>query len=53
MYLILAKETIPHVDGSGKCYTYDPPFESKLGFWYGLRLWPNNQYLFSDETYYV
>lgn len=31
-------ESIPHQELSGKCYTYDSPFQSLPGKWYGLRL---------------
>ncbi len=31
------KISVPHIKLSGRCYTYDPPFESMPGWWYGIR----------------
>ena len=31
------QESIPHPEDSGKCYTYDPPFESPPDVWHGIR----------------
>ena len=31
-------ETIHHPWLSGKCFTYDPPFSSRPGKWYGVRM---------------
>ncbi len=31
------KRSVPHVRESGICHTYDPPFESMPGWWYGIR----------------
>ena len=31
-------KTVPHIWLSGECNTYDPPFESLPGKWYGIRI---------------
>ncbi len=31
------KVSVPHVVESGICFTYDPPFQSEAGWWYGIR----------------
>ncbi len=31
------KTSVPHVKESGRCHTYDPPFKSLPGWWYGIR----------------
>ncbi len=33
----LKQESVPHNQQSGKCFTYDPPFDSNAGWWFGLR----------------
>ena len=30
-------QTVPNVMKTGRCYTYDPPYKSKSGIWYGIR----------------
>ncbi len=31
------KVTVPHVQASGFCHTYNPQWESPPGWWYGIR----------------
>ncbi len=42
---------MPHPKHSGRCYTYDPPWDSSVGWWFGIRLKKRIKLLYTTNKY--